>query len=238
MTEWFEEWFGEEYLHLYPHRDERDAVRLVALMVQVLPWRPGWKVLDLACGAGRHLLALADSGAQPIGLDLSPSLLARAHETTRAPLVRADLRRLPVRRGTMDLTVNLFTSFGYFETDEEHAEAMSGMLATVKPGGWFALDFLNPAAVSDHLVPSEELALANTVVRVTRSLSDDGRFVIKHIDTPEGRRFTERVRLFSPPELEAMFAANQVPVIHRFGDYQGGLLTAESPRTILIGRHR
>lgn len=238
MTEWFEEWFGEEYLHLYPHRDERDAVRLIALIVQVLPWQPGWRVLDVACGAGRHLLALGDAGARPIGLDLSPSLLARAQATTQAPLLRADLRRLPIRRASVDLTVNLFTSFGYFETDEEHAEAMSGMLETVKPGGWFALDFLNAAAIRDHLLPSEELALGNKVVRVTRRLSDDARFVVKHVDTPEGRRFTERVRLFSPSELEAMFTANQVPVIHRFGDYQGGLLTAESPRTILIGRHR
>ncbi len=97
MTEWFEEWFNDAYLHLYPHRDDADAERLVALLVRVLPWRPGWRVLDVACGEGRHARALAAAGAWVVGLDLSPGLLARARGATRAPLVRADLRDLPVR---------------------------------------------------------------------------------------------------------------------------------------------
>ena len=135
MAEWFEEWFGEEYLNLYPHRNEVDAGRLVRLLAQVLPWRTGWRVLDVACGAGRHLAALEQAGAQPFGFDLSRALLRRARQGTRRPLVRADMRALPFRDGSMDLTVNLFTSFGYFAEDEEHTDALGQMLATVRPGG-------------------------------------------------------------------------------------------------------
>ena len=89
MAEWFEEWFGEEYLHLYPHRNEADAGRLIALLTRELPWRVGWRVLDVACGAGRHLAALERAGAVAFGFDLSLPLLRRAREATARPLVRA-----------------------------------------------------------------------------------------------------------------------------------------------------
>ena len=62
MSEWFEHWFGEEYLDLYPHRDDRDAERAVALLAANGYVRPGQRVLDLACGAGRHAAALERSG--------------------------------------------------------------------------------------------------------------------------------------------------------------------------------
>jgi SAM-dependent methyltransferase len=238
MTEWFEEWFNDAYLHLYPHRDDADAERLVALLVRVLPWRPGWRVLDVACGEGRHARALAAAGARVVGLDLSPGLLARAREATRAPLVRADLRDLPVRRGTMDLTVNLFTSFGYFDSDGEHAAALAGMVQTVRPGGWFALDFLNAAAVRATLVPEEAGTLAGTSVTLRRRLEDAGRYVVKDIELADGRRFRERVRLFEPAELEAMLAGVGAEVHHRFGDYDGAPLAAGSPRVLLLAGRR
>ncbi len=71
---------------------------------------------------------------------------------------------------------------------------------------------------------------------MTRSVSADGRFVCKTIEPPDGRRFTERVRLFEPDEIAAMLAAAGVTVQHRFGDYDASPLTADSPRTILIGQ--
>jgi len=233
MAEWFEEWFGEEYLQLYPHRDDADAERVVALIRRVVPWRPGWRVLDVGCGAGRHARALEAEGARPIGLDLSAKLLRRARRVTRAPLIRADMRALPVRPRSMDLTVNLFTSFGYFDRDEEHAAVLTEMAATVRPGGWFVLDFLNAGTVRQGLVPGERHPGQGAAA--TRRLSADGRFVRKTIRLADNRLFEERVRLFEPAELEAMLRAAGVGIAHRFGDYEGGSLQADSPRTLLMG---
>jgi ubiquinone/menaquinone biosynthesis C-methylase UbiE len=129
MTEWFEEWFGEEYLQLYPHRDAAEAERAVALILARVGFAPGWRVLDVACGAGRHARAFEAAVARCVGLDLSAALLRVARGVTAAPLVRADMRALPVRPGSMDLTVNLFTSFGYFERDAEHAAALHEMVS-------------------------------------------------------------------------------------------------------------
>src|SRR6476469_7404518 len=160
MTEWFEEWFGEDYLRLYPHRDEAEAARAVALIGRSVGLRPGWQVLDVACGAGRHARAFVGAGARCFGLDLSATLLRLARQITDAPLIRADMRQLPIRSRSMDLTVNLFTSFGYFERDAEHRAALEEMIATVRPGGWFVIDFLNPAAVRRRLIPEETLQLS------------------------------------------------------------------------------
>jgi SAM-dependent methyltransferase len=236
MTEWFEEWFGEEYLQLYPHRDLAEAERAVALILDRVGFAPGWRVLDVACGAGRHARAFETAGARCFGLDLSAALLRAARSVTGAPLVRADMRALPVRDASMDLTVNLFTSFGYFERDAEHAAALGEMVATLRPEGWFVIDFLNAPSVRDRLVPRETLRLNGTDITVSRSVSPDGRYVCKTIESGNGRRFTERVRLFGVEEIEAMLAAAGVAVHHRFGDYDASPLLPHSPRTILLGQ--
>src|SRR3954465_11882248 len=162
MTEWFEDWFGEDYLLLYPHRDDADAERAVSLIRRTLPFQPGWRVLDVACGAGRHARAFSSAGARCTGLDLSATLLRLARQITNAPLVRADMRQLPIRPGSMDLTVNLFTSFGYFQDDSEHMAALAEMVSTVRSGGWFVIDFLNPASVRRGLVSKETLEVGGS----------------------------------------------------------------------------
>lgn len=236
MTEWFEEWFNEAYLALYPHRDASDAERLVALLRRALPWREGWRVLDVGCGAGRHTRALEASGARCIGLDLSAILLRRAKLVTQAPLVRADMRHLPVRAASMDLTVNLFTSFGYFRTDDEHQQALEEMAATIRPGGWFVIDFLNAEHVTSTLVPHSTSECDGVQVEVTKRVVDEGRFVEKRIRMGEDRPWLERVRLLTATELEDMLRRASVEVECRFGDYSGGPLDSSSPRVILAGR--
>jgi len=236
MLEWYEEWFGEEYLQLYPHRDDADADRAVALILDAVPFERGWRVLDVACGAGRHARAFRSAGARCFGVDLSASLLRVARGVTDAPLIRADMRQLPVRPASMDLTVNLFTSFGYFEHDAEHGATASEMVATVRPGGWFVIDLLNPAAVRSRLVPRETVGEGKAAALVTRTLSPDTRYVCKTIEWPDGRRFIERVRLFEPAEIAGMLEHAGLTITHRLGDYDGHTLDPTSSRTILIGR--
>ena len=236
MPEWFEEWFGEEYLQLYPHRDDAEADRAVALIVRATGLIPGWRVLDVGSGAGRHARAFRAVGARCVGLDLSLTLLRIARGVTDAPLVRADMRRMPIRPGSMDLTVSLFTSFGYFEHDEEHAAALREMVATIRPGGWFVIDFLNATEVRRRLVTRETLAVQGGEADVARTMSPDVRYVCKTIVTPAGRRFTERVRLFDQAQMSAMLSDAGLEVRHRFGDYAAAPIKPDSPRTILAGR--
>ena len=235
MPEWFEEWFGEEYLRLYPHRDDADAERAVGLVRRAVPWRAGLRVLDVGAGAGRHARALVAAGAWCVGLDLSAPLLRRARQTTAAPLVRADMRRLPFRSRSFDLAVNLFTSFGYFGHDAEHAAVVAAVARTLRPGGHLVLDFLNADTVR-AAVAAGDVAAGGLQTAVSRQLSDDGRYVLKTIRVPADRTYTERVRLLSPDDLAKMFRDAGLTVERTYGDYDGAPLGPGTPRAILVGR--
>ncbi len=237
MTEWFEQWFGEEYLHVYPHRDDEDALRLVGLLEREGIATAGERVLDLACGPGRHVAELSRRGANVIGLDLSRALLFAARRRGAGPLVRGDMRRLPFRAAAFDVVLNLFTSFGYFATDAEHEVVIREVARVLRPGGRFVLDFLNAPAVRAGLVPRDERSLGRGSVVQERRLTEDGRYVIKSIHvSDESRTFTERVRLFERADLVGMLAEQGICAEGAAGDYDGSAHGPSSPRLILVGR--
>jgi len=235
VSEWFERWFGEEYLSLYPHRDEQEAERLVALLEARGIVRVGLHILDLACGAGRHAAALERRGAAVVGLDLSMPLLVSAQHRAAGALARGDMRALPFRAATFDAVLNLFTSFGYFEDDREHEQVLRDVARVLRPRGRFVLDFLNAPAVRARLVPLDERTVGGRVVVQERTLSEDGRFVVKRIHLRgDGRSFLERVRLYERVELERMLGACGLAPLETLGDYDGGVHGAASPRLLIL----
>jgi SAM-dependent methyltransferase len=237
LTEWFERWFGEEYLALYPHRDEVEAERLIALLQARGVAQRGDPVLDMACGAGRHMRALAARGARVIGLDLSMPLLLRARGLHERRLVRGDMRCLPFADGAFTAVLNLFTSFGYFDGDAEHDLVLREVGRVLRSNGVFVLDFLNAPRVRTTLVARDECAVGQTTVVQERRLSPDRRHVIKNIHIAHlGRSFEERVRLFERAELEAMLREAGLTPEAALGDYEGGSHSPESPRLLLLAR--
>lgn len=238
MTEWFEQWFGEEYLRLYPHRDEHDAGQAVALVDRTVGL-VGRRVLDLACGPGRHATHLAARAAYTVGFDLSLPLLTRARHRAGPDVrfVRGDMRQLPFGPDSFDVVVNLFTSFGYFADDAQHAAVIRSVTGLLAAGGAFVLDYFNAPWVRRTLVPREEREAGAQRVIVERRISTDARYVTKEMHLPDdGRSFLERVRLFTPDDLARLFGVAGLRISHRFGDYDGAPLTPASPRAILVGR--
>lgn len=237
QADWFEHWFGDEYLRLYPHRDETDASQAIDLIAAHMDGRPVDAVLDLACGAGRHARLLCDRW-WTVGLDLSSALLRVARrESPDAPYVRADMRELPFAAESFDLAVNLFTSFGYFEDDLAHAQVLKCVGAATRRGGTFVLDFLNPDEVRRNLVAYDERVVGGAKVEQLRAISTDRKYIEKTIRV-RGREYLERVRLFSRAELEAMLASAGLDVVARAGDYTGAAWTEDSSRTILFATRR
>jgi SAM-dependent methyltransferase len=237
---WFRRWFGEDYLQLYTHRNEGEADQAVALLLDRIDLSPDAAILDLACGPGRHLRALEARGFHPVGLDLSAPLLRRARR--RAPgcrVLRGDMRRLPLRGGSLHLVTSFFTSFGYFETEEEDRRVLAEIRRVLRPDGHFLLDFLNADAVRASLTPEDTREVAGKTVVQARRLVEGGRRVEKEIlihapGEPTPKRFRERVRLYGAGELETLLRAEGLEPRETMGDYQGGPPGPEAPRVIVL----
>ena len=118
----------------------------VRFLWKVLSLKKGSRVLDVACGTGRHATRLARRGASVLGVDVTPEYLREARRASRglknASFVRADMRRLSFR-GEFDAAVNLWTSFGYFERPSDDLEALRGIARALKSGGLFLIDMLD-----------------------------------------------------------------------------------------------
>ncbi|MBA3343222.1 MAG: class I SAM-dependent methyltransferase [Gemmatimonadaceae bacterium] len=239
MAEWFETWFDETYLALYPQRDEEEAEHAAELIERLVGHRRVDRVLDLACGAGRHSRALAERW-WTAGLDLSEVLLAVARQADAAtPLVRGDMRVLPFADATFGLVVNLFTSFGYFDSDGEHSDLIREVGRVTASGGTFVLDYLNADLLSRELIPYDESTSDKRVIVQRRSISEDGLYVTKRISIKgEEREFVERVRLFSRAELQGMMTDAGFDVTSVIGNYDGSQAGDDSPRMILVGTRR
>lgn len=241
---WFRRWFGPEYLALYPHRDREEAERGARLFLAETAVGAGDRLLDVGCGAGRHLAAFRARGVEAYGLDLSRPLLveARAGTDRRAPLVQGDMRRLPYGGGRFDAATSFFTSFGYFSSRAEDRRVLGELRRVLREGGAYLLDFMNAEQVRRELEPREEGTVDGRTVVQTREIHDG--HVVKRIEIEpecEGGApevYCERVRLYDPAELTAMLEECSLPVVDRFGDYGGGAHRDTSPRFIAVGRAR
>lgn len=238
-SEWFREWFGDEYLRIYPHRDEEEAADAVDLFLSEAALPDGARVLDLACGAGRHLELLRDAGHKAIGLDLSRPLLRRTRERAgQGGAVQGDMRDLPFVDAAFDAVVQFFTSFGYFATREEDRRTLDEVRRVLRAGGAFLVDFLNAERVRRELVPEDERRVGGRTVRQRRWIEDGA--VVKRIEIErpgeEADVYHERVRLYGPDELVALAERSGLVPRVRYGDYEGAAFRPESsPRLLLIG---
>jgi len=241
---WYRTWFADElYMDLYAHRDGSEARQAVDLFESVTGAAVAdRRVLDLACGSGRHAFELARRGHRVAAADLSPTLLTAARRKTRrhaerVALVRSDMRRLPFRSASFGAVLQLFTAFGYFRTDEENASVIGQVRGVLAPGGWYMLDFLNSAQLRGQLVPDSEQHIGGAQVLQERRIRDDRvEKRIRIIRDGRERIFRESVRLFTLDDFRRMFQQHRLTLEHVFGDYAGAPFDASSPRCLMFAR--
>jgi SAM-dependent methyltransferase len=236
MDDWFQHWFDEDYAALYAHRDEAEARTAVATALRVAPELGAGPVLDLACGTGRHLAELQRANPAAFGADLSAALLRLAPPDLRSRLLRADMRQLPIRAGTLAGIALWFTPFGYFD-DAANEALLQDMRGLLRPGGVLLVDYLNAAVLRSTLVAEDVVERAGLQVRSRRRI--EGHRVIKEMEllrlaTGEVRQAVESVRIYEPGEFEAMALRAGLRLRQALGDYQGSAFDEDSPRWIAI----
>ena len=230
---WYREWFGEEYLSVYAHRNLSDAKKLIDLLITELPLQKNDLVLDVGCGNARHGKILARKGFHVIGIDLSNVLLKSALVQNRKNfpfLVEADMRNLPFR-SQFDTVLSLFTSYGYFLSDDMNQKVLEEFNFALKDNGKIFFDYLNPDYVATNLDPFTEKTSGKLLIQESRWI--DANRVYKKIIIDNSKEFQESVRLYTLNDLSQMFDKAGLNILRVFGDYEGNEYSKDSERMII-----
>lgn len=222
--EWFDEWFNTIYYHiLYKNRDYNEAVYFINNLVDYFHLCPQDKILDLACGKGRHSIYLNKKGFNIEGVDLSEQNIIHAskYENERLKFNVHDMRYV-YKPNNFDYVLNLFTSFGYFDSKEANLNVINATTASLKKGGKLLIDFLNPYVVINNLVEAESKTIDNIEFNISRSYTKD-EFIIKKIivkDHGQQFEFFEKVKAIRRTEFLDYFKRSNLKVLDVFGDYK------------------
>ncbi len=204
--DWYRDWFGTRYYALlYGHRDRSDAEGWVRAIMDRWKPRAGDRLLDMACGRGRHALHFAQAGMHVTGVDISEQSLAEARlAVPSAEFVVHDIRE-PWRGAPFPFVTCLFTSLGYTPDPADDQRILNAVADNLQPGGRFVLDVMNTARVLEGLVPTEDMELDGVGFKVERWFGNGvihKRITVR--DEGQERIYEERVRALWPEELTAM----------------------------------
>jgi len=242
---WFERFYLKDFMNLVGFASPEQTEVEANFVLKALNCRENARILDLCCGYGRHSLSLAKkSGFTITGMDLSDDYLKIAgaqFSHSNITYVKGDMRHIPYEN-SFDAVINLFTSFGFFDSDEENEAVLKEIHKALKPGGKFLLDFEN-----------KFFFVLNDVLRKQRfweKVSDDTYLLMENdFDVEREREVFEvhvlekgmiketsgySIRLYSFPEIREMLGRNGLEVVARWGDYQGNPYSAQSKRLITL----
>jgi SAM-dependent methyltransferase len=241
---WYRDWFDSPYYHkLYFERDEEEAAAFIDRLLSVLKPRPGSRLLDVACGRGRHSRILAQYGYDVTGIDLAAGSIAfaRQFENEHLHFYQHDMRQV-FYTNYFDIAVNLFTSFGYFRTRRENENTIRSIRTSLRKDGVFVLDYLNVQYVVDHLVRQSVKEIDGVVYHLTR-WTDEKHFYKnirirdKTSDTLPELEYTERVAKITLGDFRDMFAREGLQIQDIYGNYAlEPYDPRHSPRLLLIAR--
>jgi SAM-dependent methyltransferase len=221
--EWFESWFDTPYYHLlYSNRDYTEAENFITKLTEELHLPKGSRIIDLACGKGRHSVFLNKLGYDVLGLDLSRQSIEFDKQFENQTLLFDvhDMRN-PIDADPMDAVFNLFTSFGYFDNENDDKKVFQSVCHVLKPGGFFVLDYLNEEYVRKSMVPETTVIRGNIEFKILKKI--EGRHVVKDIRfEADGRsfHFFEKVKLHTLEAINAYATECGFESIKTWGDYQ------------------
>ena len=220
--EWFADWFDTTYYHtLYKNRDVSEAKLFIQRLIEYLPLKKNDRVLDLACGKGRHAVTLSECGFKVLGVDLSPNSISEAKKFENDSLEFAvhDMRDI-IPNEQFDGVFNLFTSFGYFDSIAENQKAVDSIAKMLKPNGILVIDFMNARQVVSSLVESETKSVDGITFNIERNF--DGTHIFKNISfnaDGQSHSFTERVQALTLDDFFSLLDAANFKILDSFGDF-------------------
>ena len=236
--EWYKAWFNSPFYHkLYFERDEKEAQEFILRLLDHLKPASHSRMLDIACGRGRHSKFLAEQGFDVTGIDLSFDSIeyAKQFEKENLHFYRHDMR-MPMWINYFDYAFNFFTSFGYFATRREHDDAIRTIAKSLKPGGIVLFDYLNV----HYLVHDEIKTIDNTQYEIHRWMDEDHfykKIIVSDPSLDSPKEFCEKVAKLSSGDFTDMLSFQNLQVVEVFGDYKlNGYSVGKTPMMIVVGR--
>ena len=235
---WFANWFDSPYYHsLYKNRDEREAQIFIDNLIDYLQIPQGSKLIDIACGKGRHAKYFNQKGMDVVGVDLSLNSIktAKKDENKNLQFSLHDMRE-NYQEDTFDVVTNLFTSFGYFENNKDEQKAINAMASNLKKEGLLIIDFMNAKKVIANLVLNEQKRIDGIQFDIIRQVKNG--YILKDICITDGKKqqqFQEKVKAITLADYSEFVANAELKIINIFGDYKLDDFDEEiSDRLILI----
>jgi len=221
-AKWYQKWFDSPYYHiLYHQRNDAEAEFFIDNLCRYIQPKPGARMLDIACGKGRHSVYLNRKGYDVTGIDLSYSSIkyAKQFENEKLQFFQHDMRNL-LYINYFDIALNLFTSFGYFEKEKDNINALKSFRKSLNSGGLLVLDYFNSERIIRNLTGEEIKTVEGIDFHITKKVSE-GK-IIKTIgfkDKSHNYKFEERVQAFSFSDFEHLFRLSGFKINAYFGNY-------------------
>ncbi len=233
----------DDYLYFYEDRltDERTN-KEVEFLIKELKLDKTMKILDLACGYGRHTNRLAEKGFNVIGVDINPGFLEIAKRDAKekgikVEYIQEDMRKISYKE-EFDRILLLFTSFGYFE-DEENFKVLENIARALKPGGLFCFDTLNRDIFLKNFLPYIVVEKGNDLM-IDRNTFDSitGRLYTQRIVIRNGKRKDKPffVRLYNPTEIRDLLKRAGLSICNMYSDFDSKSFTNDSRRMVIIAK--
>ncbi|MDO6813411.1 class I SAM-dependent methyltransferase [Tenacibaculum soleae] len=220
-TDWFTSWFDTSYYHtLYKHRNDADAQFFMRNITSFLKLPQASFIADLPCGKGRHSVYLNSLGYKVTGGDLSNNSIQHAKKFENDTLNFEVWDMRDPLENKYDAIFNLFTSFGYFDDDNEDIAILKSIKNGLNENGVFVLDFLNVEKVKATLVTEEVKTIDGIEFHIKREIKNG--FILKHISfiaDEKNHTYTEQVKFLTLDKMQTYFKESNLKIKHVFGDY-------------------
>jgi len=220
---WFEAWFDTPYYHLlYKNRNFKEAGFFINNLIDYLAPPKDAFLLDACCGKGRHALYMNQLGFYVDAFDLSANNIehAKQYENKKLHFFENDIRK-PLNQQKYNIVFNLFTSFGYFDNEEDNFQAIKALSGSLKQDGVLVIDFLNAQKAIETMVSKEEKKVDDLTFKIKRKVKDG--FIVKQISFEDnGRKFSfeEKVKALYQKDFINYFNLAGLKLIKVAGDYQ------------------
>ena len=228
-------WFISDYYHiLYKNRDKKEAEFFINNLIKKLKIKKKSKILDLACGVGRHSFYLNKKGMNVIGIDNSENNIKKAKKFENKFLKFKKKEMTEDYGQEFDFIFNLFTSFGYIN-EKHNLNTFKSINNSLINHGILVIDYLNVFKLKEELVEKETKKIGNIIFNIKRSFKDN--FIVKKIkikDNNEIFYFEERVMELTKNDFQDYLKKFNFEILDVYGNYNLEKYHKNSERLIMI----